>query len=133
MTSTSQPLSAPSESRVRFIEHKGKRILLHDLTNIQDPREALPLVAQSKTIVAQQAPASLLTVTCVSGSRFDREIIEALKDLVVHNKPFVKYGAIVGLSGLQRVIYVTLTQLTGRRLPTFDTLDQAKDWLVTQP
>jgi hypothetical protein len=28
---------------------------------------------------------------------------------------------------------VTLTQLTGRRLPTFDTLDEAKDWLVRQP
>ena len=131
--SNAQPLTTAPESRVRFIEHEGKRILLHDFTNILEPREALPLVEQSKAIVAQQPAHSLLTVTCVSGSRFDRDIIEALKSLVVHNKPYVRHGAIVGLSGLQRVIYVTLTQLTGRRLPTFDTLDEAKAWLVRQP
>ena len=130
---SSPPLTTGTESRVRFVEHKGKRVLLHDFTHIADPRDALPLVTQSKGIVATQPPASLLTVTCVEGSRVDREIIEALKDLVIHNKPFVRHGAICGLSGLQRVIYVTLTQLTGRRLPTFDRLEDALDWLVTQP
>ena len=44
----------------------------------------------------------------------------------------MKAGAVVGLSGLQRVIYVTVTQLSGRRLPTFDTLEAAKDWLASQ-
>ncbi len=126
--------SAPGspEPRVRFVEHKGKRVLFHDLSNIQDPRDALPAVALSKSIVAHQPPRSLLTLTFVKGSRFNREIIEALKDLVVHNGPFVKYGCIVGLAGLQRVVYVTVTQLTGRRLQTFDTVDQGLDWLVAQ-
>jgi hypothetical protein len=121
-----------TEPRVRFVEHKGKRVLFHDLSDIQDPRDAFPAVEQSKAIVAQQPPRSLLTLTYVKGSRFNREIIEALKDLVVHNGPFVKHGVIVGLAGLQRVIYVTLTQLTGRRLPTFDTIDEGLDWLVAQ-
>lgn len=126
------PDATSPEPRVRFVDHKGKRVLFHDLSDIQDPRDAFPAVEQSKTIVAQQPPRSLLTLTYVKGSRFNREIIEALKDLVVHNGPFVKHGVIVGLGGLQRVIYVTLTQLTGRRLPTFDTLDEGLDWLVAQ-
>jgi hypothetical protein len=126
------PTGAPGLDRVRFVEHKGKRVLLHDLSNIQDPRDAFPLVEQSKAIVAQQQPRSLLTLTYVRGSRFNREIIEALKDLVVHNGPFVKAGAIVGLEGLQRVIYVTLTQLTGRRLPTFETVEEGLDYLASQ-
>lgn len=124
--------AAPAQQRVRFVEHKGKRVLFHDLSDIQDPREAFPAVEQSKTIVAQQPPRSLLTLTYVKGSRFNREIIEALKNLVVHNGPFVKHGAIVGLGGLQKVVYVTLTQLTGRRLPTFETVDEGLDWLVSQ-
>ena len=123
---------ANAPQRVRFVEHKGKKVLFHDLSNIQDPRDAFPAVEQSKAIVAQQPPRSLLTLTFVKGSRFNREIIEALKELVVHNGPFVKHGAIVGLAGLQRVVYVTLTQLTGRRLPTFDTVDEGLDWLVSQ-
>lgn len=120
------------EERVRFIEHKGKQVLFHDLSHILNPSEALPLVARSKSIVGQQPPHSLLTLTYVEGSRFNKEIIEALKDLVMHNKPFVKHGAIVGLSRLMRVIYVTLTQLTGRRLPTFNTIDEGLEWLVAQ-
>lgn len=128
---TPDPATPPAE-RIRFIEHKGKRILFHDLSNIQNPRDALPAVAQSRTIVAQQPPKSLLTLTYVRGSRFNREIIEALKDLVVHNGPFVKHGVIVGLAGLQRVIYVTVTQLTGRRLPTFESVEEGLDWLTAQ-
>jgi len=122
----------PSAERVRFIEHKGKRILLHDFSEILVPQDVLPFVAQSRQLVAAQPPRSLLTLTFVANSRFDRTVIEALKELVTHNRPYVKAGAIVGLSGLQRVVYVTITQLTGRRLPTFDTLDAAKDWLVAQ-
>jgi len=121
-----------TEDRVRFVEHRGKRILFHDFSSIKDPADAFGRLALSKTIVATQEPGSLLTLTWVHGSRFNREIIEALKDLVIHNKPYVRHGAIAGLSGLQRVIYVTITQLTGRRLKTFDTVEEAKDWLVEQ-
>jgi hypothetical protein len=129
---TDSAAQAPAVDRVRFVEHKGKRVLFHDLSNISDPRDAFPAVAQSKAIVAQQPPKSLLTLTYVQGSRFNREIIDALKDLVVHNGPYVRHGVIVGLAGLQKVVYVTLTQLTGRRLPTFATVDEGLDWLVAQ-
>jgi len=120
------------EPRCRFIEHKGKRILFHDLANIMDPKEGFPVVELSKSIMVRQPRESVLTLTWVAGSRFNREIVDALRDLVKHNKPYVKAGAIVGLSGLQKVVYITVTQLSGRRLPTFATVEEAKDWLVSQ-
>jgi len=120
------------EPRCRFVEHKGKPILFHDLSNILDPKDGFPVVAQSKAIMVEQPAASVLTLTYVANSRFNKEIVDALTDLVKHNKRYVKAGAIVGLSGLQKVIYVTLTQLSGRRLPTFATVEEAKDWLVSQ-
>lgn len=118
--------------RVRFLEHQGKQILFHDFADIMDPREVFPIVELSKSIVSQHPRNSLLTLTTVHNSRFNRDVIEALKSLMTHNRPFVKAGAIVGLSGLQRVVYMTVTQLTGRRLPTFSTVEEAKDWLVSQ-
>lgn len=121
-----------TDGRVLWIEHAGKRILYHDFSEIINPADVLPAVAESQRIVAQQPPASLLTLTNVTNSRFNRPIIEALRTLVTHNKPYVKAGALVGLSGLQKVVYVTLTQLTGRRLPTFDTVAAAKEWLAAQ-
>jgi hypothetical protein len=127
------PPATAAEARCRFIEHKGKRILFHDLSNIMNPKDGFPVVEQSKAIMARQPKASVLTLTYVAGSRFNKEIVDALSDLVKHNKPFVKHGAIVGLSGLQKVVYITVTQLSGRRLPTFTTVEEAKDWLVSQP
>lgn len=121
------------EPRVRFIEHKGKQILFHDFSNIRNPRDGLPVVALSKAIMVKQPKASVLTMTYVANSRFDKQIVDALTDLMKHNKPYVKAGTLVGMSGLQKVIYVTATQLTGRRLPTFHSLGEAKDWLAAQP
>jgi hypothetical protein len=125
------PASAP-EPRCRFIEHRGKQILFHDLANITNPADGLPVIAQSKAIMVKQPLASVLTLTHVANSRFNKELVEGLTDLAKHNKPYVKAGAVVGLSGLQRVIYVTITQLSGRRLPTFDTLEAARNWLASQ-
>jgi hypothetical protein len=125
------PNAAPAATeRVRFVEHQGKRILYHDFTNLVKPDEALAAIQLARTTVRQQPQGSLLTLTHVTGSRFNHDVVEALKELTSGNAPFVRAGAIVGMSGLQRVVYVALTQFTGRRLPTFDTLDEAKDHLV---
>lgn len=126
------PAAPQAEPRVRFIEHQGKRILFHDLSNIRNPDDALPLCAQSRAIVAQQPPNSLLTLVYVAGSRFNRSIINALRDLARHTKPYVRASALVGVAGLMRVVYTTLMQLTGRKMPMFGTLGEAKNWLVAQ-
>jgi apolipoprotein N-acyltransferase len=40
--------------------------------------------------------------------------------------------AFVGITGLQRIIYTTVSHLSGRHNPVFDSLDEAKDWLIAQ-
>ena len=121
-----------AEPRVRFITHRGRQILFMDLSYILDPDDARPLLAENRRIVAGQPPASLLTLTYVEGSRFNRNIVEDLRELVSHNKPFVKAGALVGMSQLMRVLYMTIQRFTGRNIPAFPTLDETKNWLVAQ-
>jgi len=124
---------APGGSRVRFVPHKGKQILYHDFSNLLRIEETMAAIEESRAIVRKQPLGSVLTLTVVTGSRFNREIVEALKELTKGNKPYVKAGAIVGLSGIQRVVYVAVTQFTGRRLPTFSSVEEAKDHLVGVP
>jgi hypothetical protein len=69
----------------------------------------------------------------VKDSRFDTRIARALQELPRHNKPFVLASAIVGLSGLQRVILSAVMRATGRTFATFDDVAAAKDWLVARP
>lgn len=117
---------------MRIVEHQGRRIVFMDLSNISDPNTAFPLVDRNHELVRAEPAGSVLTLTYVANSRFNREIIAALTDLAKRNKPYVKAGAIVGITGIQKAVYIALTRLTGRNMPAFDTVEAAQAWLVAQ-
>lgn len=116
--------------RTTFIEYQGVRIAFLDFAGIADTETALAAIAEAESVITREPPKSVLTLTDVTGSHFDSTIVKALRELVEHDRPFVKAGAVVGLSGLMRVIYSTLVHLTGRNLRAFDTIDQAKEYLA---
>lgn len=119
-------------TRVSLIQHRGVSIAYHDFTNIADHQEALEAFRQSAALVRAQPPASVLTLTNVEGSRFNKDILDGLKELTAGNKPFVKAACIVGLSGLLHVAYMAVMAFSGRQMPSFSSLEEAKDWLVQQ-
>ena len=117
--------------RIQFINHKGKKILYFDFSSCR-PDEANKVVEDAMAFVKKQPQKSLYTLTNVSGIRFDTNIGDKFKDFAAHNKPYVIAGAVVGISGLLKVLYTAITKFTGRNLPAFDTVEQAKDWLAQQ-
>ena len=119
-------------ARTTFIEHRGKQICLVDLSELKDPQETLAAIAEARGIITSQPKASVRTLTHVTHARFNHEIVTAVKDMTAANKPYVKAGAVVGVTGLKRVIFNAVVNLTGRNLIAFDDLDKAKAWLVSQ-
>jgi hypothetical protein len=118
--------------RTRWIEHKGVRILVYDFSGLEDVDEGLRVIAASRGRAGEQAPHSVRTLVDVKGSRFDARITRALQDLARENKPYVLASAVVGVSGLQRVILAAVSRVTRRKFATFDAVDAAKDWLAAQ-
>jgi len=119
--------------RTRFIEHAGRKILLLDFTRIADTQTALDAIAEARAVVARQQPdGSLLTLTHVEGAHFDSGVLKAIRELAEHNRPYVRAAAVVGLSGLTKVVFNTMVHLTGRNLRAFEDLDAAKAYLVQQ-
>ena len=118
-------------TNARFITHRGTQILFIDLAR-KSPSALLEAIREAQALIATQAPSSLLTLTDVEGSTYNREVADALKAYVAHNKPFVRAGAVVGLNDLKRVIFNFLNRVTGRSLKGFERLDEAKDWLAKQ-
>ncbi len=118
-------------SATKFITHDAKRILFIDLAR-KSPAELLEAIREAKAIIAEQPPGSLLTLTDVEGSTYNREVADELKAYVAHNKPYVRAGAVVGLNDLKRVIFNFLNRVTGRSLKGFEQLSAAKDWLAKQ-
>lgn len=119
-------------ARTRFIDHHGCPILLYDFAGVDDVAFGLRIVEAARPRILGQPPKSVRTLVTVQGSKFDTQIAKAVQELARHNKPFVLASAIVGLSGLQRVILTAVMRATGRTFATFDDLERAKDWLVEQ-
>ncbi|MBI2213943.1 MAG: hypothetical protein HYU52_09880 [Acidobacteria bacterium] len=118
-------------SATSFITHKGSKILYIDLAR-KTPEQLLAAIREAKAVIGQQEPFSLLTLTDVEGSSYNRVVADELKAYVAHNKPFVRAGAVVGLNDLKRVIFNFLNRVTGRTLKGFDRVEAAKDWLASQ-
>ncbi len=115
--------------RVSFITHREKEILFLDFSNSQ-PHEVLQTIEAAKRLISSRPERSLLTLTDVTNARFNQEVGDQLKQFTAHNKPYVKAGAVVGVTGLKRIIFSAVVTFSRRNLETFDDLEQAKHWLA---
>jgi hypothetical protein len=118
--------------RTRFIEHKGKPVLLLDFAGIRDPEEALREIQVSRRFVAAQPRGSLRVMTLVRDARYNAAVLQGMKELATHNAPYVKASAVVGMSGLHRIAYQAVILFSKRNIKTFDNEAEALDWLATQ-
>ena len=127
------PITEPGQPRTRMITHRGKQIMLLDYSDMIDTAASLAEIEKTKAIIAQQPPQSVRTLTYVAGSRYTAPIIDAMKDLVAHNGPYVKAAAVVGMNTLHRIIYRAVIAFSRRNIHVFEDLESAKDWLADQP
>ena len=118
--------------RTRFIEHKGRQVLLLDYSAIRDPDEALREIRHSMEFVARQPKGSLRVMTYVRDARYNAAVLQAMKELATHNAPYVRASAVVGMGGLHRIAYQAVILFSKRNIKTFDDQPEALDWLVTQ-
>ena len=66
----------------------------------------------------------------MTNARFNDEVSNGLKEFTAHNRPYVKAAAIVGITGLKRILFDAVMAFSKRNIETFDNLDQAKRWLA---
>ena len=119
----------PVEDYVKFIQYKGCPILQIDFESCK-PAESLERMRYARSVVAGQPLRSLRTLTLVKNARFNGPVSEALKQYTMHNKPYVRIAAVVGLSGLQEILYNVIIKVTGRKIATFRYVEEAKDFLA---
>ncbi len=120
---------ALAASRIQFVTHQGKRVLFLDYSH-RDAAGLNTLSEEGHRVISREAPNSLLTLTDVTATSFDQQSVELLKARVAANAPYVRRAAVVGLSGLQRLIYEAVKLFTKRSIRAFSTRQEALDWLV---
>jgi hypothetical protein len=119
----------PVEDYVKFVEYKGRAILQIDFEGCQPP-ESLERIRYARSVIARQPLHSVRTLTLVKGGRFNNQVSEAMKEYTKHNKSYVQIAAVVGLSGLQEIIYNVIIKMTGRKIATFSHVHEAKEFLA---
>ena len=103
-----------------------------DFSNIRTKEEITELIEFSKKQIRTQPPNSLYTLTTIANMHFNNEIRDLFTDFVKGNKPYVKAGSVVGISGMQTIVYNAVMRISGRNLKALGTIEQAKDWLASQ-
>ena len=118
--------------RSYWIEHKRKKIVFIDFsnTNLDGVNEA---IAQAKPIIGGERAHSVLCLVETHGTRFSLAIAQAIKEFTLHNKPFMKMTAIVGVEGLQQVVLNSVIVFTRRtNLVVKSSREEALEFLVSQ-
>lgn len=118
------------QERLRFIKHKGHVVFFIDFRGC-DAKEMLLLLDQIKATVGRHAPGSLRILTDFAGAQFDKQVATRAKEVLVLDRPFVKKSAWIGTESVPHVFYENFKSFSQRDLPTFNTREEALDWLVT--
>jgi hypothetical protein len=117
------------EDRIRHITHRGKSILLVDVSHCSSP-ELLKMSRLVPRYLMSEPRQSVLLLADFTGAEFDRASITALKETTVFDRPHLKKSAWVGTENLPKVFYEHIKNFSQRDLPTFKTREEAMDWLV---
>jgi hypothetical protein len=117
--------------RVNHIFHKGRPILFLDFSGCK-VEDFPPIIEEAEKLIRVEPPDSVLTLTDVTGARYNLQVTESLKQFTKGNKPFVKAGAVVGLDALKTIVYNGVMHFSGRNLLAFDDIQKAKDWLIEE-
>lgn len=118
-------------NRIRKITFQDKEIILLDFSGIEPGHEFEEAVEEAASLIQAGEPNTALTLIDVTGSEFDLDMLEALKNLAVSDTPYVKASAVVGAVGLHEKAREAIARLSHRTFRKFDTREEAMEWLAT--
>ena len=116
--------------RVRFVTHRGKRVLLIDHTGATSD-EMRSTMDEVENIVTSEPPNSLLTLSDFTGAQFDKTLADRMKVVAAKDRPHVRRAALVGAESMPDVYFRNLESFSARHFPKFKTREEALDWLTS--
>ena len=116
--------------RVRFISHRGKRVLLVDHTR-STPEEMVRTLDEVERVIAMEPADSLLVLSDFTGAALDKFAADRMKVVAAKDRPHVHRAALVGAESIPEVYYHNLESLSARHYPTFKSREEALESLTT--
>src|SRR5215813_603205 len=121
--------SGGNMERLRYVEHRGKRILVADVSACTEEQlqECIKAVPQ---YVTKQPEHSVLLLGDFTGTHFTKDTIEQLKIAAVFDRPHVAKAAWVLSDNLHKVLMDSIRTFSAREIAVFATREEALDYLA---
>lgn len=114
---------------VRIIQEQDTKIVYNDMA-FAKPEEAIACCQDSQRIIGSFPEGSALVLVDVSGMRFNRDVIQVVKETTRKNKPYVKTTAVFGLEGFTKILINSVISFSGRDMKLFKNKEEALNWLL---
>jgi hypothetical protein len=117
-----------------FVEYGGKQIYYVDYSNIKTNDEFLAIIKQTNAFrekVKAEGKRNLLMLVDITGSFVYGEVLEEIKKAGKFTKELTAKEAVVGITGGKKILLKIVQTLTNMNLKVFNTVNEAKDWLVS--
>jgi hypothetical protein len=118
--------------RIATITYKGKQILVEDFTNMGSTPEFFELIKIAQVKIASFPEKSVLAVFDATGTRYNSDMLNAMKEFTKNNTPYIKAAAVVGIDGMLKIALMAVSNFSGRPFNPFADRQSAMDWLAKQ-
>ena len=88
------------------------------------------MVNEAQQKIARLPLNSVLTLADFTGAHFDHAVAMRMKEVLILDRPYVKRSAWVGTESMPHVFYENFKSFSQRDFLTFETREEAMDWLV---
>jgi len=118
--------------RAQILNYKGKAIFYMDFSGLKTENQISEIIDICKTHIFKQSLGSTIGLVNIEEMFFNNNVKDMFLDFVKGNKPYMKASAVIGVTGLKKIMFNAIMKLSGRDVRSFDTLDLAKEWLISQ-
>jgi len=120
------------ENRIKIINHKGQNIIYINYGGftVHTKTEFIKTIEKAAEFMISQGE-NQLTLTDLRTSFGDSEIVAKFKEVSLKTKIYRKKAAVVGITGVKSVLLKAVNIFSKSEVVPFDTIDEAKDWLVS--
>jgi hypothetical protein len=109
----------------------SKSVILVDCANksSEQANEIKMILDKANALVATKPEKSVYIITDVTNLKFNNDMSGLFKDYAVANTKYVKASVLVGLDGLQMIVFSAIKALTKRDYHLSATINEAKDYI----
>ena len=101
--------------RFEEFSQAGKNFIYINLSGLGTNDDFLAVRDVVKNAIAKYPEKSLYTITNIENIRFDSNSKEIVAKYLEENKPYVKYGVVIGLDGIKKMLVQAVMKLSGRK------------------